>query len=99
MFALELDDGLLDLEGELAGMPVGSAGAIRQPISPTVLVPAENLVASLAGDLELPAQHCHLLPVQQTGHKPQSFVHLVTLPPRHLRTLRKYRKVSPMSSE
>src|SRR5580700_311341 len=38
-------------------MPIRSAGAIRQPISPAVLVAAEDLVAGLAGDLELPAQH------------------------------------------
>ena len=39
VFLLELDDGLLDLKGELAGMAVGSSGAIRQPLNPTVLVP------------------------------------------------------------
>src|SRR6059058_529791 len=96
---LELDDGLLDLEGELAGMPVGPSGAIRQAIQPTVLVTTEDLVAGLAGDPELPAQHRHLLPVEPTGHKPKPFVHLVTLLPRHLRTPRKCRKVSPMSPE
>src|SRR5215469_10783524 len=80
-------------------MPVGSSGAICEPLNPAVLVAAEDLVAGLAGDLELPAQPRHLLPVQQTGHKPQTLVHRVTLPPRHLRTLRKYRKVSPMSPE
>src|SRR5437660_1975807 len=94
---LELDDGLLDLEGELAGMPVGPSGAIRQAIQPTVLVTTEDLVAGLAGDPELPAQHRHLLPVEPTGHKPKPFVHLVTLLPRHLRTPRKCRKVSPMT--
>src|SRR5207248_1737143 len=76
---LELDDGLLDLKGELAGMPVGPSGAIRQAIQPTVLVTTEDLVAGLAGDPELPAQHRHLLPVEPTGHKPKPFVHLVSL--------------------
>src|SRR5438105_6484136 len=66
---LELDDGLLDLKGELAGMPVGPSGAIRQAIQPTVLVTTEDLVAGLAGDPELLAQHRHLLPVEPTGHK------------------------------
>jgi len=42
-------------------------------------------------ELEVRAQHRHLLPVQQTDHKSKALVHLVTLPPRHLRTLRKYR--------
>src|SRR5213592_1684980 len=99
LLLLELDDGLLDLEGELTGMPVGPSGAIRQALHPAVLVAAEDLVAGLARDPELPAQHRHLLPVQPTGHKPQTLVHLVTLPPRHLRPLRKCRKVSPMSPE
>src|SRR5437764_12724235 len=79
---LELDDGLLDLEGELAGMAVGPSGAIRQAIHPTVLVPAKDLVAGLAGDPELPAQHRHLLPVQPTGHKPQTLVPLDASRPR-----------------
>src|SRR5215469_5241979 len=99
MLLLELQDRLLDLERQLPGMPVGPSGAISEPLDPAVLVTAEDLVAGLAGDLELPTQPGHLLPVQQTGHKPQALVHRVTLPPRHLRTLRKCRKVSPMSPE
>src|SRR5205085_5778127 len=65
MLLLQLHDRLLDLEGELAGMAVGPSGAIRQAIHPTVLVPAKDLVAGLAGDPELPAQHRHLLPVDR----------------------------------
>ena len=34
---LELDDGLLDLAGELAGMAVGPPGAIRQASTPQSL--------------------------------------------------------------
>src|SRR6516165_6086207 len=49
-------------------------------------------------NVQLPGRR-HLLPVQQTGHKPQALVHLVTLPLRHLRSPRKCRKVSPMSPE
>jgi hypothetical protein len=67
MFLLELQDRLLDPEGQLAGMPVGPAGAVRQPRDPAVLVPTEDLVASLAGDLELPTQPRHLLPVPADG--------------------------------
>src|SRR6185312_5328946 len=89
---LELHDELLDLEGQLSGMTVRPAGAIRQAIQPAVLVAIEDLVSGLAGDIELPAQHRHLLPVQQSGHKPKALVHLVTLPPWHLRTPRKCQK-------
>src|SRR5437763_1946836 len=96
---LELGDGLLDLEGELAGMAVGPSGAIRQALHPAILVAVEDLVAGLARDLELPAQHRHLLPIQTPSYEAKPFVHLVTLLPRHLRTLRKCRNVSPISPE
>jgi len=61
--------------------------AVRVLRSPSTA--REDLVAGLAGDIELPAQHRHLLPIQQPSHKPQPFVHPVTLPPRHLRVPRK----------
>src|SRR6516165_3645852 len=86
MLLLELHDELLDLERQLAGMAVRPTGAIRQAINPAILVAVEDLVAGLTGDIELPAQHRHLLPIQQTGHKPKPLVHLATLPPWHLRT-------------
>src|SRR6516162_8925787 len=59
---LELDDGLLNLKGQLPGVTVGPPGAVRQPLHPAVLVAAKDLVPGLAGDLELPAQPRHLLP-------------------------------------
>src|SRR6266852_5208952 len=42
-------------------------------------------MACLAGDIELPAQHRHLLAIKQSGNKSEPFVHFVTLLPRHLR--------------
>ena len=82
MLTLELDDQLLDLEGQLVGLPVGPTTAIGQPFEAAV-VALEDLVAGLARDIELAAQRRHLLPVQQPGHKPQPFVHLATLLPGH----------------
>ena len=52
VFLLELDDGLLDLEGELSSVPIGSSGAIGQTLHPAVLVAGEDLVPGLAGDLD-----------------------------------------------
>src|ERR1700685_1435455 len=80
-------------------MPVGPATAIGQSLQPTVLVASEELIASLTGDIDLPPQHRHLLPIQQPGHKTKALVHLATLPPRHLRVPRKCRKVLPMCPE
>src|SRR5205807_9213895 len=96
---LEVDEVVRGLDGELADMAVGPSGAIRQALHPAILVAVEDLVAGLARDLELPAQHRHLLPIQTPSYEAKPFVHLVTLLPRHLRTLRKCRKVSPMSPE
>src|ERR1700680_1313759 len=79
---LELHDRLLDLKGELPDVPRGSRESLRQPLDAAVLVALEDLVAGLARDLELPAQHRHLVPVQQPGHELQPLVHLATLPPR-----------------
>src|SRR5690349_20891059 len=62
---LQSDDQRLDLEGKLVGMTVGSTRAICPGFKATAVVALEKLVAGLAGDAELPAQPCHLLPVQE----------------------------------
>jgi hypothetical protein len=80
---LQLYDQLLDLEGQPVRLPVRPARAIRESFKSTVFVSGEDLVAGLTGDIELPAQHRHLLPIQQPSHEPQPFVHLATLLPRH----------------
>jgi hypothetical protein len=61
MLALELDDQALDLHRQLVGLPVRPATAISQPRDPAVLVALEDLVPGLARDIELAAQHRHLL--------------------------------------
>src|ERR1700730_14597917 len=65
-------------------MSVRTARPIGQSLHPAVFIAREDFVACFAGDIELPAQHRHLLPVQQSSHKTQPLVHLATLPPRHL---------------
>ena len=76
---LELHDELFDLERQLVGMALGPPAAVSQPIQAAVLVAIEDLVARFPGDIELPAQRCHLLPIQQSSHEPKAFVHSVTL--------------------
>jgi hypothetical protein len=48
-----------------------------------ILVTIENFVARLAGDAKLPAQWCHLLTIDQAGHKAETFIHAITLIPGH----------------
>src|SRR5262245_41937616 len=55
----------------------------RQPFESTILIAVEDLVAGLARDIEFPAQRRHLLALEQASHEAKSFIHLVTLPPRH----------------
>jgi hypothetical protein len=61
---VEPNDQMLDLEGQLDCLPVGPATAVGQSFEPAVLVALEDLVASLARDIELAAQRRHLLAVE-----------------------------------
>jgi hypothetical protein len=99
MITLDLKNQVLDLEGQLATLPVGAATAISQPFKTCTPVSIEDFVAGFARDIELAAQRRHLFAFHQPSNKPQPFVHFGTLLPRHLRTPRKCRKVLPMWSE
>src|SRR5688572_6822436 len=83
VLALELDDRLLDHHRQLIRVAMGPSAAIGEALHPDLPVPLVNLVACLAGNPELLAQRHHRLALEQTGHKPKSLVHHVTLLPRH----------------
>src|SRR5688572_19647904 len=85
MFLLVPEDQVLDLKGQAVRLPIRPAGSIRQAFQTTALIAREDLVTGLARDTEFPAKLRHLLAFEQPSHKPQSFIHLATLPPRHLR--------------
>jgi hypothetical protein len=95
---LELNDQFLDLKGQLVRLPVGPATAIGQSFEPTILVPLEDLVAGLAGDVELPTQRRHLLAIEQSRYESKPLIHLVTLLPRHF-ALPQSAEVLPMCPE
>src|SRR5258708_34356295 len=59
-----------------------------------ILIPGEDLVAGLARDIELAAQHRPLLAIEQPGDKPHPFVHFATLLPGHLRLPQKPKSVT-----
>ena len=67
-----------------------------RPLNPAVPVASVDLVARLAGNPELCAQRRHLLAIEKAGNKPETFIHDVTLLPRHLPLLSRG-KESPMS--
>src|SRR6202011_4459188 len=79
----------LDLEGQLVRVAVGPARAVGKPFQTDFVVAREDLVAGLARDTELTAQHRHLLPIQQPGDELEPFIHLVTLLPGHFCSPRK----------
>jgi hypothetical protein len=79
-------------------MPVRPSTAIGQAIDAAILVAAVNPVASLTGDVELAAQSCHFLAIEQTGNESETFFHLIPLPPGH-DSLPQRKKVLPMSPE
>ena len=83
LILLQAHDPRLDLEGQLIGVAVGPARAVGEPCEANLVVAREDLVAGLAGDAELTAQHRHLLPVQQPSDELEPFIHVVTLLPGH----------------
>ena len=80
---LEAHDLGLDLERQLVGLAVGSAGAVGEALQADLVVAREDLVASLAGDAKLTAHHRHLLPIQQPSDELEPLIHVVTLLPGH----------------
>ena len=66
---LDPQDGALDLEGQLVGLPVRCPAAIVEAIEATVFVAVEDLVAGDSGDAELAAQRCHLLAFEEPGYE------------------------------
>jgi len=83
---LEPQYGGLYLERQLVGMPIRASIPVLQPPETVILVAVVDLVARFTGDAEFPAQDGHLLAVEQAGHKSESFIHMITLIPGHLRT-------------
>src|ERR1700722_15184543 len=81
--ALGCYDGRFDLLGQLVGIAVGAPGTIREPLQSAFLITIEDLVASLAGDPELPAQTGHALAVLEPNHETYAFVHNRTFLPWH----------------
>jgi hypothetical protein len=55
MIALDLKNQVLDLEGQMATLPIGPATAIGQPFKTRTLVSIEDFVAGFARDIELAA--------------------------------------------
>src|SRR5688572_32060524 len=82
---LQPNDLRFDDCGQLLGLPVRAAAAVRKGFSTVVSKAFEDLVTGLARDPELPAEAGHLLAIQQPGHKSHAFMHHVPLLPRHWR--------------
>src|SRR5947207_7669183 len=71
---LDVQNVVLHLKGKLVGVAIGTSAPVGETVNAAFLVAIEDLVASLAGDPELPAQFRHEL---------KSFIHDRTLLPRH----------------
>jgi len=57
--ALAADNQALDLRRQLIGIAHRSPAAVDQRFETTLLVPMEDLIASLTGDAKLPAGVAH----------------------------------------
>ena len=69
VFLLDAKDGLLDLERQLVGLPVGRTALVTEAMQAAFLVAVEDLVASDPANAELPAQRCHLLAFEEPGYE------------------------------
>jgi len=77
-------------------VPVRAAAAVGKAIEAAILVAFEDLIARLAGDIELAADDGHFFAVEQAGDEAETLIHLGTLLPGHLR-LPQSPEVLPMS--
>jgi hypothetical protein len=73
--ALDLQDQLFDLERQPIGVPIRPAAAVGEAVDAAILVALKDFVAGLAGDIELSAQNCHLLAVEQPGDETETLIH------------------------
>src|SRR6266705_3963893 len=95
LLPFEVEDGGLHLLRQLVAVTPGPAGTVRQSFQTGFFVAVKDLVTGLARDNELSTKSCHFLPVQQAGHKANTFIHNRTLLPRH-HSLPERERVSPM---
>jgi len=58
---LDVQNVVLHLKGKLVGVAIGTSAPVGETVNAAFLVAIEDLVASLAGDPELPAQFRHWL--------------------------------------
>src|SRR4030095_15020527 len=94
---LQPDDSFLYRHGQLVSVAMRPPTTVGQAPCPDILVALIDLVAGLARDPELVAQHRHLLAVEQAGDKSNALVHDVTLLPRHAPLLLKGQSVTHVS--
>ena len=83
LLVLQPDDQGLDRLRELVGVAYRPAWSGRSTPQAVLLVAIENLVASLAGYAELPADLGHGFPIQKPGDKTKALFHYRTRFPRH----------------
>src|SRR5581483_11187824 len=88
-------DGRFDLFGQLIGIAEGAPGSIREPLQSAFLITLQELIASLAGNLELPAQCGHALAVFESNYKTYAFVHNRTFLPWHFTRPPQGKKCNP----
>ena len=84
MLLLDTQNGLLDLERRLVGVPIRAAGLVFEALDASIFIPTEDFIARLAADTKLTASHGHLLAFEEACNETKSLIHMVTLIPRHL---------------
>src|ERR1051326_7020815 len=83
LLALGCDACRFHLRGQLVSISKRPAGPITQTFQAARFIALKDLVTSLSGNTELPAQRSHTLSIFEPNHKPHSFVHNSTFLPWH----------------
>jgi hypothetical protein len=71
-------------------MPIRTSGSIFQSTDTEIFVTVKDLVTRFTGDTKFPTHDGHLLTIEKLGHKPETFIHSVTLFLGHSESSSKY---------
>ncbi len=83
MLLLNAENSFFNLKGQSVGISVWGTASILKPLNPDFFISMKNLVACFAGDSKLTANRRHFLAVEKLCNQSETFVHMITLFPRH----------------
>jgi hypothetical protein len=84
MILLDAENSLLNLKGQPVGIAVRRSVSILKSQKTDIFVAIKDFISCFAANPKLAANNGHLLAIEELGHQSETFVHTITLFPRHL---------------